>query len=73
MRRSEIIPIFDPQTTLTYRVVHHIVENIVVTDEPTKQEVEDQVITQIKISLQITHIVQCLYYIELQQLNHLEC
>lgn len=41
-------------------------------DKRSEQEMEDEVVTKIEVSFQITHIEQCTDDVELYQLNELQ-
>ena len=69
MSGSKLIAVLDSQASITNRIKDHIVEDVVVVDKRTEDEIEDEVVTHVEVGLQVTHVVESLDEIEFYQLN----
>ena len=54
---SKVIGAFDSKAGVSDCVENLVIEDIVVVDKGTKEEVEDKIVTEIEIRFEITHVV----------------
>jgi hypothetical protein len=62
---AEVVPIGDAQTSIGDRVEHLIEENVVIVEERTEEEIEDQIVAHVEVAFKIAHVVQSFDEIEL--------
>ena len=58
MRWPEIVGIFDSETGVGDGIEDLVIEDVVIADEGAEHKIEDEIIAEIEVSLQVTHIVQ---------------